>query len=159
MGLVLRHTREGWPQEVPDLLKSYFQRRQEISVDQGCLFLGSCAIIPTGYQEQVLRELHVGHQGIVKRKVKLDHMFGGLVLMNRLRILFAVVSPVNLLGIGHQPCHCTLGPWPVTPWERVHIDFAGPLMGSMFFVLVDSHSKWLEVEPMESTTAEKTIEV
>ena len=32
-------------------------------------------------------------------------------------------------------------------------------MGSMFFVPVDSHSKWLEVDPMESTTAEKTIEV
>ena len=67
LGLVLQHAREGWPQEVPDLLKSYFQRRQEIiSVDQGCLFLESCVIIPTGYQEQVLRELHVGHQGIVK---------------------------------------------------------------------------------------------
>ena len=32
-------------------------------------------------------------------------------------------------------------------------------MGSMFFVPVDSHSKWLEVDPMESTTAEKNIEV
>ena len=32
-------------------------------------------------------------------------------------------------------------------------------MGSMFFVIVDSHSKWLEVEPVESTTAEKNIEV
>ena len=41
----------------------------------------------------------------------------------------------------------------------MHVDFAGPFIGSMFFVLVDSHSKWLEVEPMESTTAEKTIEV
>ena len=49
LGLVLRHTREGWPQEVP---KSYFQRRQEISVDLGCLFLGSRVIIPTRYQER-----------------------------------------------------------------------------------------------------------
>ena len=49
-------------------------------------------------------------------------------------------------------------PWPSAPWERVHIDFAGPFMGSMFLVLVDSHSRWLEVEPMQSTTAEKTAE-
>ena len=50
-------------------------------------------------------------------------------------------------------------PWPATPWERVHVDFAGPFLGSMFFVLVDSHSKWLKVQSIESTTAEKTIEV
>ena len=68
LGLALRHTREGWPQEVQNLVKSYFQRRQEISVDQGCLFLGSCVIIPTRYQEHLLGELHIGHQGIVKMK-------------------------------------------------------------------------------------------
>ncbi len=32
-------------------------------------------------------------------------------------------------------------------------------LGSMFFVVVDSNSMWLEVEPMESTTTEKTLEV
>ena len=48
---------------------------------------------------------------------------------------------------------------PLHPWPWVHVDFAGPFMGSLFFVIVDSHSKWLEVEPVESTNAEKNIEV
>jgi hypothetical protein len=26
--------------------------------------------------------------------------------------------------------------WPSAPWERVHVDFAGPFMDSMFLVLV-----------------------
>ncbi|KAK9395533.1 putative protein K02A2.6-like [Crotalus adamanteus] len=46
-----------------------------------------------------------------------------------------------------------------SPWSRVHIDYAGPFQGQFFLVLVDSHSKWLEVVPVSSTTTAKTIQV
>ena len=49
--------------------------------------------------------------------------------------------------------------WPDGPWKRVHVDFAGSFQGSMFMVLVDAYSKWLEVIPMSATTTEKTLEV
>lgn len=49
--------------------------------------------------------------------------------------------------------------WPLTPWERIHIDFARPVKGRMFLVVVDTHSKWPEVVEMASTTANKTIDV
>ena len=48
--------------------------------------------------------------------------------------------------------------WPSFPWQQIHIDFAGPILNSMFLVVVDAHSRWLEVESMSSTTSEKTIE-
>ena len=35
--------------------------------------------------------------------------------------------------------------WPAKPWQRIHVDFAGPFIGKMFFIIVDTHSKWLEV--------------
>ena len=49
--------------------------------------------------------------------------------------------------------------WPTKPWQRVHVDFAGPFMGKMYFVAVDAHSKWPEVYEMSSTTSYKTISV
>ena len=49
-------------------------------------------------------------------------------------------------------------PWPTGPWERIHVDYAGPFMGSMFLIVVDAFSKWLEVIPMTSTTTEKTLD-
>ena len=49
--------------------------------------------------------------------------------------------------------------WPSRPWQRVHVDFAGPFKGRMFLILVDAHSKWPEVVEMSSTSAAKTIEV
>lgn len=49
--------------------------------------------------------------------------------------------------------------WATFPWQRIHIDYAGPFKDSMFLVVVDAHSKWPEVIPMKSTTSSKTIEV
>ena len=55
----------------------------------------------------------------------------------------------------------TLHPWPqaARAWERIHIDYAGPFMGLKFLVVVDAHTKWLEVISMTTISAEKTIEV
>ena len=49
--------------------------------------------------------------------------------------------------------------WPSSPWERIHVDFAGPLEGHMYLITVDAHSKWPEVHILDSTTASKTIQV
>ena len=51
-----------------------------------------------------------------------------------------------------------LWPWSTEPWQRIHIDYA-EVKGQLFLLMVDSHSKWMEVFPMRSTTAEATIEV
>ncbi|GFQ85766.1 uncharacterized protein K02A2.6 [Trichonephila clavata] len=48
--------------------------------------------------------------------------------------------------------------YPSMPWERIHIDFAGPIFEHAFFLIVDAHSKCLEVYPMKTTTTKKTIE-
>ena len=50
-------------------------------------------------------------------------------------------------------------PWicPTRPWQRIHVDFTGPLNGQMFLLVVDAKSKWIEVFPMFSTTASMTI--
>ena len=52
-----------------------------------------------------------------------------------------------------------LHPWEHTarPWERVHLDFAGPFRGSYFLVMVDSHSKRPEVLIMKDITTQRTI--
>ena len=49
--------------------------------------------------------------------------------------------------------------WATTPWQRIHIDYASPFQKSMFLVVVDVHSKWPEVVPVNSTTSSSTIEV
>ena len=46
--------------------------------------------------------------------------------------------------------------WLDAPWKMIHVDFAGPFMGSTFMVVINAHSMWLEVIPMATTTTDKT---
>lgn len=47
--------------------------------------------------------------------------------------------------------------WPKTPWYRVHIDHAGEFMGKYFLVVIDAHSKWMEVEIVLNTSTAATL--
>ena len=114
--------------------------------------------IPPSLQRNVLDELHSSHCGIVRTKElarsymwwpKIDH-----------DIESCVSSCSNCQQHRHQPAKAPLYPWewPARPWQRIHIDFAGPFLSNMWLITVDAHSKWPEVLKMNSTTAEKTIE-
>ena len=58
-----------------------------------------------------------------------------------------------------SPAPAPLHPWewPSQPWSRIHLDFAGPLYGYHYLILVDAHSKWIDVHMMNSITSAKTI--
>jgi len=60
----------------------------------------------------------------------------------------------------HLPPVTPLQPWewPQRPWARVHIDYAGPLLGQQFLILVDAHSKWIEIKTVMNPTSAVTIE-
>ena len=66
---VLDLTLNGWTYKPQDeRLKPFYMRRNELSVQDGCLMLGIHVIIPIKLRNKVLDELHVGHIGIVKMK-------------------------------------------------------------------------------------------
>ena len=48
--------------------------------------------------------------------------------------------------------------WPSEPWSRLHLDFAGPYLGAMYLILVDAHSKWMDVQLLQSISSAKTIQ-
>lgn len=47
--------------------------------------------------------------------------------------------------------------WPGQPWLRAHIDYAGPYKGHMYLVVIDAHSKGMDVHILPSTTSAATI--
>ena len=57
------------------------------------------------------------------------------------------------------PPTAQIHPWvfPARPWSRIHVDFAGPISGCMYMVVVDAYSKFPEVVKMTNTTAQATI--
>ena len=59
-----------------------------------------------------------------------------------------------------SPVKAPLHPWewPERAWARVHVDFAGPFEDHMFLLLVDAHSKWMEIHPVKRADSKTTIQ-
>ena len=57
------------------------------------------------------------------------------------------------------PIKTKLSSWTVPdhPWERIHIDYAGPIYNEYFLIVVDARTKWPEVQITTSITTKTTI--
>eukprot|EP00731_Ephydatia_muelleri_P019546 Em0012g371a len=159
LGKVLLLTQKGWPTKVNDDLKPYWIRRDEITIESGCLLWGVRVLVPKKLQGRVLEELHKGHPGASRMKSLARGYLWWPGLDTELEHLAKSCIPCQEVKL--TPPAAPLHPWvwPSLPWQRIHVDFAGPFLGQQFLIVVDAHSKWPEVIPMaSSTTAARTIE-
>ncbi|KAL5496662.1 hypothetical protein EMCRGX_G012995 [Ephydatia muelleri] len=157
---LLNFTLKGWPAvhtEESMTLQPYWTRRGELTVECGCLLWGVRAVVPRKLQQQVLKELHDGHPGMVRMKNLARSYVWWPGLDSNIEEL--VKSCPQCQETKSAPPKAPLHPWvwPSKPWERIHVDFAGPFLGKMFFIIVDAHSKWPEVIPMSTTTSLATV--
>lgn len=58
-----------------------------------------------------------------------------------------------------SPPKATPEPWLSTtaPWQRIHADYAGPLDGEFYLIVVDAYSKWPEIFPTRQITTKATV--
>ncbi len=136
--------------ETSKILKKLRQPEQneientKFSIEQGCLLFNNRVFIPENLRRTILEELHLGHLGAGKMKglarnyvywPKIDGMIEKMVQK-------CVPCQANANSVA-APIH----PWmrPSAPWERVHVDYAGPFLQSCFLIVVDAYSKWPEV--------------
>ena len=119
---------------------------------------GSRVVIPPQGCTHVLNELHEAHTGASKMKMLARAYVWWPKLGSDIEQL--AKNCTHCQATSSSPPKAPLHPWewPIQPWSRLHLDFAGPFLGSMYLVLVDAYSKWLNVEVMQSITAEKTIQ-
>ena len=60
---------KGWQYTADENLKPFQKRRDELSVQAGCVLWGSRIIIPPPGRRKVVEELHEGHPGATKMKM------------------------------------------------------------------------------------------
>nr|XP_055073117.1 uncharacterized protein K02A2.6-like [Misgurnus anguillicaudatus] len=154
---VLKYVMDGWPRSVDESLKAYHSRRDELSTERGCVLWGTRVIIPDKLRKIVLKEIHVGHPGIVRMKALTRKYVWWPKVDADLEQVSKTCESCQMEQ--KTPRQVPLHPWefPGQSWKRLHIDFAGPFQGHTFMILVDAYSKWLEVFKMPSLTSQATI--
>lgn len=151
--------RSGWSSNLKgEEFAPYEVRKHELSIQNGCVLWGSRVIVPNPGQENVMRQLHQCHPG-VSRMTALARSYVWWPKLDK-KVEDTVKGCTTCQEHRNMPAPAPLHPWdwPDKPWSRIHVDYAGPFMEKMFFVLVDAHSKWMDVYPANSATSATTIE-
>ncbi|KAH7724401.1 Gag-Pol polyprotein, partial [Aphelenchoides avenae] len=120
------------------------RRRNDQNSPHGFMLLsGNRVIAPPPLRSQMLKTLHFCHPGIA-----------------RMKALARETSTGQCARAARQPVKHELAPWPVTNEcrSRIHIDYAGPVEGKMLLVVVDSHSKWLDIGTVNKADTAATTE-
>ena len=148
----------GWPQLKDEETLRFRRRKDELSVQDGCVLWGTRVVIPKKGQELVLELFHEAHPGISRMKSLARSFVWWPGMDQQLETRVKSCEPSQLSR--YSPSKVPLHPWewPDRPWSRIHIDFAGPFMGKMFLIVVDAHSKWMEVSIVQSATSNSTLE-
>lgn len=144
---VLQFVKEGWPREVLSSLKTFLEEKVGIINRRRLYSVGqSGGYIPGCYRRKLLHELYTSHPGMWWMKHWEVVVISGLDLIRTWKRWWRVVLPVlnwrQMLSELPYIHGCGRG----FTW------FCGPTKWKkMYFLVVDSHSKWPEVCKMNST--------
>ncbi|XP_054259367.1 uncharacterized protein K02A2.6-like [Macrosteles quadrilineatus] len=149
----------GWTSSDEPELAIFLRKKDELSVEQGCLLWGSRVVIPKKLYSSVLQMLHDQHLGVTRMKMLARSYVWWPGMEKSIEDVVASCSACQLTrnSIPKVP----LQQWPTTStrWQRTHIDFAeDPESRQQLLVLIDTYSKWLEVFIMSSMNSSKVIE-
>ena len=151
---VLKFTLPGLPSQVNDEnIKPYFTRKEEISLQDGCLLWGSRVIVPPEGRTEVLNLLHETHPEMSRMKsLARGHIWWSGIdkeieekakRCSTCQIHQRTPPQVPPTSLGMATSTMVLN----------RIDYASPFMGKMFLLIIDAHSKWLDIHiPNSSNT-------
>jgi len=129
----------------------------EFTLVDGVIFRGHRVVIPESCREAILGELHEGHFGPQKIKE----------LARRYVWWDTLDKDIEHLSNSCHIClqHAKTPPKSTHPWtktsrsfERIHLDYAGPIDGKYLLLIVCAHTKWLEVYICNNKTTKTTLQ-
>ena len=157
---VYKYVISFWPHVVDPSLVPFKTRQDELSTRQGCLLWGALVIVPPSLQEKVLQELHETHPGISRMKALARSYVWWPNMDSDIELTVSSCSTHQSMRSDPSPVQIQIQihPWtfPAQP-VSIHVDFAGPMSGCTYLVVVDAYSNFPEVVKMSTTSAKATV--
>lgn len=148
---IMSFLKDGWPKRLEKQFMDIYANQHELELVDGCLLYQDRVIIPHQMQKEILKLLHANHSGIVKMKQLARRTVYWYGINKAIECFVTKCDACN--GMAVVPKSKVVSKWTPTlrPFSRIHIDFF--FFGHRTYLLIiDSYSKWLEVEKMSNGT-------
>ena len=149
----------GWPNNVvnvPQDVREYWNVRNEIHSAENLLFMGDRLIVPASKRSSVLQLIHEGHMGIERCKARARLCVYWPHINEDIENTVKSCTVCNKFGNSIHKEPMIPHQLPDRPWEQVSADYF-TLCNQDYLLVVDFYSKYPEVIPMMSKTANATI--
>ena len=148
---VMSFMTNGWPTKMNKQYIDVYANQQDLELVDDCLLYQNRVVIPVAMKDRILKLLHANHAGIVKMKRLARQSVYWFGINSDIVDYVTACDTCNSMMI--VPKAKTDSKWiPTTrPFSRVHIDFFH-FDHRTFLLLVDSYSKWVEIELMRNGT-------
>ncbi|KAI4880976.1 hypothetical protein NFI96_001098 [Prochilodus magdalenae] len=154
---LIKYCQTEWPDKhaLPPDLGPYWPERENLSLVGELLLRGQRIVVPQSMRQEVLRDLHSGHQGIVKCRARARQSVWWPGLSVHISQLVENCSICSQHLAEHRE---PLMPTPVQdrPWQRVGTDLFF-WEKKTYLLVVDYFSRYIEVAHLSVATAETVI--
>lgn len=138
--------------------KPYVPVRNELTYIGHIILRGTRIVVPTSLRKRVTELAHEGHQGIVKTKERLRSKVWWPGIDRDAERKCRECYGCQVVVKEYRPPTVKATKIPDRPWQDLALDLLGPMpTGEHLIVLVDYHSRWMEVDITRSTSSEKII--
>lgn len=157
---VLKYVRNGWPENkaaITECVKPYFSFKEELSECNGLLLKNSSIVVPKTMRKEMLSKIHYAHFG--KEKCK---------MLARKTVFWPGMSKQIDDVVSNCDTCCSFQrdnskepmiekTIPRNPWEIVASDIFF-LLGKKYIIVVDTFSKFVDIQNLNDLTTETTIQ-
>ncbi|XP_062542398.1 uncharacterized protein K02A2.6-like [Armigeres subalbatus] len=119
-------------------LQQFYQRRGILAIVSDCPTYGERLVIPSKFRDRVLRVLHKGHPRIeIMRSIARNYVYWPGIDE---QINHRVRTCVECSRAAKTNSKINMESWPTLekPWQRIHADYAGPVDGNYYLIVVDA---------------------
>jgi len=161
MSSLVQMTYSGWPEsikETPHATREYWNYRDQLAIENGILFKGPQVIIPETMREDILKQLHHGHQGIDKtRYLARDSVFWPRI-NKHIEAMCKSCTYCQELQPQQPKEPMIMHEKPSSPWQKIGIDLF-EIKGHDYLIMSDYYSRYPVVEKLSNTTTYSVVKV
>ncbi|XP_044005925.1 uncharacterized protein K02A2.6-like [Aphidius gifuensis] len=156
---LIQYQHNGWPEYIQNVnhgVRSYWNYRQDISVDDGLVFVEDKLVVPATLRQEMLKIVHEGHLGEEKCKKNARSVLFWPGMTNEIEVMVSSCSVCQQFRHFRTKEPMIPHEIPLRPWAKVGTDIL-EFAGRTYLVVIDYYSKWLELLPMKFKTANEVI--